>query len=151
MVQMRRIRRGEEVDESDQTAEVIENMDTKIVPEIQQHAPVPPVQNAPLPPQGAGVATPALPPTGLQRDGLWNNGTIMVTNIYKIASEHLRYSDEWRRFNGHIAREVGESVNQLNMPILETSLVISRWTNRLLSQLNEHTNELLTTWRALAT
>ena len=32
----------------------------------------------------------------------------MVTNIYKIASEQLRYSDEWRRFNGHIAREVGE-------------------------------------------
>ena len=32
----------------------------------------------------------------------------MVTNIYKIVSEHLRYSDEWRRFNGHIAREVGE-------------------------------------------
>ena len=33
-------------------------------------------------------------------------------------------------------------INQLNMPILETSLVISRWTNRLLSQLQEHTTEL---------
>ena len=33
-------------------------------------------------------------------------------------------------------------INQLNMPILETSLVISRWTNRLLTQLKEHTNEL---------
>ena len=33
-------------------------------------------------------------------------------------------------------------INQLNMPILETSLVISRWTNRLLMQLEEHTQEL---------
>ena len=33
-------------------------------------------------------------------------------------------------------------VNQLNMPILETSMVISRWTNRLLVQLQEHTSEL---------
>ena len=33
-------------------------------------------------------------------------------------------------------------VNQLNMPILETSMVISRWTKRLLSQLQEHTSEL---------
>ena len=65
MVQMRRIRRGEEVDESDQTAEVIENMDTKMVPEIQQPAPVTPVQNATLLSQGAGSATPPLPPTGL--------------------------------------------------------------------------------------
>ena len=40
--------------------------------------------------------------------------------------------------------KVGQSGNQLNMPILETSLVISRWTNRLLSQLKEHTNERLT-------
>ena len=32
MVQMRRIRRGEEIDESDQTEEVIENMDAKAVP-----------------------------------------------------------------------------------------------------------------------
>ena len=65
MVQIRRIRRGEEVDESDQTAEVIENMDTKMVPEIQQAAPLAAVQNAPVPPQGAGAATPPLPPTGL--------------------------------------------------------------------------------------
>ena len=35
-------------------------------------------------------------------------------------------------------------INQLNMPILETSLVISRWTNRLLLQLKDHTNELPT-------
>ena len=33
-------------------------------------------------------------------------------------------------------------VNQLNMPILETSMVISRWTKRLLLQLQEHTAEL---------
>ena len=45
MVQMRRIRRGEEVDESDQTAEVIENMDAKMVPEI-SNMPLYPVQNA---------------------------------------------------------------------------------------------------------
>ena len=33
-------------------------------------------------------------------------------------------------------------INQLNMPILETSLVISRWTNRLLIQLQEHTDSI---------
>ena len=33
-------------------------------------------------------------------------------------------------------------INQLNMPILETSLVVSRWTNRLLIQLKEHTEEI---------
>ena len=33
-------------------------------------------------------------------------------------------------------------VNQLNMPILETSMVVSRWTNRLLIQLQEHTTDL---------
>ena len=33
-------------------------------------------------------------------------------------------------------------INQLNMPILETSLVISRWTNRLLIQLKEHSEEI---------
>jgi len=33
-------------------------------------------------------------------------------------------------------------INQLNMPILETSLVISRWTSRLLTQLENHTDEL---------
>ena len=35
-------------------------------------------------------------------------------------------------------------INQLNMPILETSLVISRWTNRLLVQLKDHTTDLPT-------
>ena len=29
-------------------------------------------------------------------------------------------------------------INQLSMPVLETSLVISRWTNRLLKQLQDH-------------
>ena len=33
-------------------------------------------------------------------------------------------------------------VNQLNMPILETSLVVSRWTNRLLIQLKNHMEEI---------
>tara|TARA_B110000444_G_scaffold126085_1_gene118505 strand:+ start:38010 stop:38432 length:423 start_codon:yes stop_codon:yes gene_type:complete len=33
-------------------------------------------------------------------------------------------------------------INQLSMPVLETSLVISRWTNRLLKQLEDHTTEL---------
>ena len=33
-------------------------------------------------------------------------------------------------------------INQLNMPILETSMVVSRWTNRLLIQLQEHTTDL---------
>ena len=33
-------------------------------------------------------------------------------------------------------------INQLNMPVLETSLVISRWTNRLLKQLQEHSENL---------
>ena len=33
-------------------------------------------------------------------------------------------------------------INQLNMPILETSLVVSRWTNRLLSQLKNHMEEI---------
>ena len=33
-------------------------------------------------------------------------------------------------------------INQLNMPILETSLVISRWTNRLLIQMQEHTDSI---------
>ena len=110
MVQMRRIRRGEEVDESDQTAEVIENMDAKMVPEIQQHAPVTPVQNA-LRFRHKVQALLHLHYLQLAylKDGLWNNGTIMVINIYKIVNEHLRYSDEWRRFNGHITREVGES------------------------------------------
>jgi len=33
-------------------------------------------------------------------------------------------------------------INQLNMPIIETSLVISRWTNRLYVQLKQHSDEL---------
>jgi hypothetical protein len=33
-------------------------------------------------------------------------------------------------------------IGQLNMPVLETSLVISRWTNRLLKQLNEHSSNI---------
>ncbi len=33
-------------------------------------------------------------------------------------------------------------INQLSMPVLETSLVVSRWTNRLLTQLQEHSTNL---------
>ena len=33
-------------------------------------------------------------------------------------------------------------IGQLNMPVLETSLVISRWTNRLLKQLSEHSSNI---------
>ena len=33
-------------------------------------------------------------------------------------------------------------INQLNMPIIETSLVVSRWTNRLFTQLKQHSGEL---------
>ena len=33
-------------------------------------------------------------------------------------------------------------INQLNMPIIETSMVISRWTNKLLKELLQHTNEI---------
>ena len=33
-------------------------------------------------------------------------------------------------------------INQLNMPIIETSMVISRWTNKLLKELLQHTNEV---------
>ena len=73
----------------------------------------------------------------------------MVTNIYKIVSEHLRYSDEWRRFNGHIAREVGESNQPTKHANFGNKFGISRWTNRLLSQLKEHTNELPTTCQSL--
>tara|TARA_B100000035_G_C20820585_1_gene474055 strand:+ start:256 stop:678 length:423 start_codon:yes stop_codon:yes gene_type:complete len=35
-------------------------------------------------------------------------------------------------------------VNQLNMPILETSMIISRWTNRLHMQLQEHSTDIPT-------
>ena len=40
-------RRGEDVDESDQTAEVIGEMDAKMVPEIQQAAAVTPIAERP--------------------------------------------------------------------------------------------------------
>ncbi|MDC0556253.1 hypothetical protein OAO34_00515 [Candidatus Poseidoniaceae archaeon] len=33
-------------------------------------------------------------------------------------------------------------INQLGMPVLETSMVISRWTNRLLKQLQDHSQSL---------
>ena len=33
-------------------------------------------------------------------------------------------------------------INQLNMPILETSMVVSRWTNRLLVQLKQHSDDI---------
>ena len=33
-------------------------------------------------------------------------------------------------------------INQLGMPVLETSMVISRWTNRLLNQLQDHSENL---------
>lgn len=33
-------------------------------------------------------------------------------------------------------------INQLNMPIIETSMVISRWTNRLLKELLNHTQQI---------
>ena len=67
MVQMRRIRRGEEVDESDQTAEVIENMDTKTVPEIEAVGSEPTISNLPAATQASQIGAPAppLPPTGL--------------------------------------------------------------------------------------
>ena len=51
MVQMRRIKRGEEVDESDQTAEVAEEMAGKVVPNIEHSEPA--IQpGPPLPPSG---------------------------------------------------------------------------------------------------
>ena len=67
MVQMRRIRRGEEVDESDQTAEVIENMDAKTVPEIEAAGSEPTISNLPAASQANQISAPAppLPPTGL--------------------------------------------------------------------------------------
>ena len=33
-------------------------------------------------------------------------------------------------------------IKQLNMPIIESSMVISRWTNRLFSQLKEHADSI---------
>ena len=62
MVQMRRIKRGDDLDESDQTAEVVENMQSKAVPEIASE--VQPAQQVPQPASQAS-AGPPLPPTGL--------------------------------------------------------------------------------------
>ena len=62
MVQIRRIKRGESVDESDQTAEVSENMDAKLVPEIQSSEPQPTANLAQV---TADPNMPPLPPTGL--------------------------------------------------------------------------------------
>ena len=59
MVQIRKIKRGEEVDESDHTAEVAENMDGKLVPNI---APAGVSNTEVLAPVGPG---PPLPPSGL--------------------------------------------------------------------------------------
>jgi hypothetical protein len=66
MVQMRRIKRGDEVDESDQTAEVVENMQSKAVPEIASDVqPVQQVQQPVPQPVSQAPAGPPLPPTGL--------------------------------------------------------------------------------------
>ena len=56
MVQIRRIRRGEEIDESDQTAEVVSTMeDNKLIPDVPNFDAQVPVQHTgspPLPPDG---------------------------------------------------------------------------------------------------
>ena len=105
---MRRIRRGEELDESDQTAEVIENMDTKMVLKYNKQLLRPLYKMFPR--QHCQQLQHHLRylQQDCQKGGLWNSGTITATNIYKISSEDLRNSDEWRRFNGHITRKVGE-------------------------------------------
>ena len=59
MVQMRKIKRGEDEDESDQTAEVVEDMTGKAIPEISAQQPVETLNEPQLPPG------PPLPPTGL--------------------------------------------------------------------------------------
>ena len=74
MVQMRKIKRGDELDESDQTAVVVENMDGKLVPEIaaepmalpsQSQSPI--VQNNAVANVQAGnvPGIPPIPPSGL--------------------------------------------------------------------------------------
>ena len=66
MVQMRRIKRGDELDESDQTAEVVENMQSKAVPEIASDVqPAQQVQQPVPQPVSQAPAGPPLPPTGL--------------------------------------------------------------------------------------
>jgi cytoskeletal protein RodZ len=63
MIQIRRIRRGDEEIEGDQTAEVIEDMmDGKEVPNVPEIS-VPPTAHAP--PEPANQPPPPLPPTGL--------------------------------------------------------------------------------------
>jgi hypothetical protein len=74
MVQIRRIKRGEEVDESDQTAEVVGTMeDGKLIPDVPNfdaQVPAPPAPPAPIPVPNfdAQVAPPTAPP--LPFDGL---------------------------------------------------------------------------------
>ena len=68
MVQMRRIKRGDEVDESDQTAEVVQNMQSKTLPEIASGVQV--TQNVQQQVVQSTIQTPVstappLPPTGL--------------------------------------------------------------------------------------
>ena len=67
MVQIRKIRQGEEFDEADQTEEVIQSVENKSVPVIQDLANQPdPIQTAPTPVVQQQIATgPPLPPTGL--------------------------------------------------------------------------------------
>ena len=64
MVQMRRIKRGEDIDESDQTADVVNEMQTKAVPAIHDTQVVQqnPVSTQPIAPTHP---VPPLPPTGL--------------------------------------------------------------------------------------
>ena len=64
MVQMRRIKRGEDIDESDQTADVVNEMQTKAVPAIHDTHVVQqnPVSTQPIAPTHP---VPPLPPTGL--------------------------------------------------------------------------------------
>ena len=67
MVQIRKIRQGEEFDEADQTEEVIQSVENKSVPVIQDLANQPdPIQTAQTPVVQQQIATgPPLPPTGL--------------------------------------------------------------------------------------
>ena len=64
MVQIRKIRRGDEFDEADQTGEVIENMNGKSIPEIEQldSFASQAIDTTPTQPVPSG---PPLPPTGL--------------------------------------------------------------------------------------
>jgi len=67
MVMSRRILKGEEFDESDQTAEVLADIDTKKLPAIDMNLPpppglvMPPPQGLVLPPPNATMAAPAPP------------------------------------------------------------------------------------------